>query len=159
MKTIQIAVLTLCLSVLTAAQVIPDCSSAGFNSFCNQVTCNYHESPASGCLGLFPGCQACYRGDFLFGGGDDSKFDPTTQAAGVFQPFTWKGQTYERFIITNPGVLVKHNIKRGDVLRRIDGQRVTTESLEGTFTHKPERVESYTPGVGVRKTATLRKAA
>jgi hypothetical protein len=59
-----------------------------------------------------------------------------------------------QFIITNPGALGKH-LRHGDVLRRIDGQRVTIETLTQTFARKPQSVQFYTPGVGRSKNASL----
>lgn len=149
-----------------------NCLNPEWQADCDSIgNCRFNSSQAVGCEKINNVCNECARG---YGGDPPPEeggnrattntipFNPETQFIGYFEPFTYKykgkAYRYARFRVSVPGILSKLNIVPGDVLRRMNAGRLTIRRLNNTFTRKPGtklRFQFYTPGKGVRYTATL----
>ncbi len=150
----MLAMLLLLLAVAQSARAQSDCLGAEYNAACGaNGACVFHPSPGAGCAENSGACQNCHRAiiQALMPGSEIARtLDLSTQFAGVFRR--------NRFVITNPGPLERLGVKRGDVIKRINGWRVTERRLHNLLYRKHDalRLDFYTPRGRVIHRATIR---
>lgn len=113
-----------------------DCSHVAWGAQCNEphTYCIYSQNNALGCDTGY-GCTTCYRG-----------FNPNGPIfVGKFDSYEYKNVTNIRFVITDPGDLVKYGVNKGDVISRINNIRLKPEFFDKPTLVDKDTLTIYTP--------------